>query len=326
MKKGVSNGKVLPIYGLLSHFPNIRALVVIHDREDLAAHTALQCALDKFPELECVTLQEKNYDPGFTHLPDPKVDVSATFFHHFLRAVLNVHATRIRSLRLHTLLPLHPDIYLQIRDGMPNLQSFTLSGNIDMELRARFEEPTPWACGKTGALKGFTLSRCELHPMYFTRNILSGVYGTHLKTVRIISCGTDDIEEFYTLPAFTRVPVLIDDLHLHHLLAWELSIMAFIPVHDMSITRLHPQAFIALPRLLQQRLPNTDGPSIGFSGLKRLRLSAKLALDGTWEKFDRSAKLAYEGLRERCELRGIELSLDAVVPASLHDPACTYIG
>ena len=326
VENGVSNDKVLPIYGLLSHFPNIRTLVIIHDREDVASHRALQCAVNKFPELERITVEEKKYNPGFTHLPHPNVDVSATFFHHFLRAVLNVHATRIRSLQLHTLLPLHPDVYLQIRDGMPNLQSFTLAGNIDMELRGQFEEPTPWASGKTGALKDFTLSRCELHTLYFTRNILSGVYGTHLKAVKIISCGTDDIEESYNLPAFTQIPVSIDDLRLHHALAWELSVMAFISVHDMSITRPHPQAFLELPSLLEEKLPNTDGLFVGFRGLKRLRLSAKLALDGTWEKFDRSAKLAYEELRERCELRGIELSLDAVEPPSLHDLVCTYIG
>lgn len=326
MENGISDDKVLPLYGLLSQFPNTRALTVIHDREDLASHTALQCALDKFPELECVTVQVKDYNPGFTHLPHPNVDSSATFFHHFLQAVLNVHASHIRSLHLHTLLPLHPDIYLQIRDGMPSLQSITFAGNIDMDLRGRFEEPTPWASGKTGALKDFTLSRCEIHSMYFTRNILSGVYGTHLKSMRIISCGADDIEESYTMPAFTLVPISIDNLHLHHPLAWELSVMAFIPVRDMSITRPHPQAFVELPNLLEERLPNTDGSFIGFSGLKRLRLSAKLALDRTWEKFDPSAKLAYEELRERCEVRGIELSLDAVEPASLHDIVCTYIG
>jgi hypothetical protein len=325
MENGISNDKVLPIYGLLSHLPNTRALTIIHDREDLASHTALQCTVDKFPVLECVTVQEKDYNPGFTHLPHPNVDVSATFFHHFLRAVLNVHANHIRSLHLHTLLPLHPAIYLQIRDDMPNLQSITLAGNIDMELRGQFKEPTPWASGKTGALKSVVLSRCELHSMYFTRNILSGVYGTHLKSVSIISCGTDS-EESSALSAFTLIPVSIDDLHLHHPLAWELAAMAFIPVRDMSITRPHPHAFVDLPSLLEERLPSTDGSFIGFNGLKRLRLSAKLALDSTWEKFDRSAKLAYEELRKRCELRGIELSLDAVEPASLHDVVCTYIG
>lgn len=325
-ENGFPNDEVLPIHGLLSHFPNTRALTIIHERRDLASHTALQCALDKFPELKCVTLQEKNYNPGFTHSPRPLVDVSATFFHHFLRAVLNVHGNHIRSLHLHTLLPLHPDIYLQIRDGTPNLQSFTLAGNIDMELRTRFEEPIPWASGKTGALKGFILSRCELHSTYFTRNILSGVYGAHLKSLTIISCGSDDIEETSTLPAFTRIPVSIDHLHLHHPLAWELAVMAVIPVREMSITRPHPQAFVELPGLLEERLPNTNGALIGFSGLKRLRLSEKLALDRTWEKFDQSAEVAYKALRGRCELRGIELSLDAVEPASLHDLLCTYIG
>jgi len=49
-------------------------------------------------------------------------------------------------------------------------------------------------------------------------------------------------------------------------------------------------------------------------------------LDRTWEKFDQSAEVAYKALRGRCELRGIELSLDAVEPASLHDLLCTYIG
>lgn len=326
VRTGGSNDGALPIYDLLSHVPNTRALTVIHDREDRASHPALQCAVDKFQGLECITVQEKNYDPGFTHLPHPNVDVSTTFFHHFLRAVLNVHAARIRSLHLHTLLPLHPDIYLQIRDGTPNLQFITFTGNIDITLQSQFEEPTPWASGKTGALKGLILSRCELHSMYFARNILCGAYGTRLKHMRIIACGTDNLHEAYTLSGLTLVPVSIDDLHLHHALAWELSVMAFIPVHDMSITRPHPEAFVELPNLLEERLPNTNGSMIGFSGLKRLRLSAKLGLEETWGKFDMSARLAYEELRTRCELRGIELTLDAVEPPSSHDRVCTYIG
>jgi hypothetical protein len=80
---------------------------------------------------------------------------------------------------------------------MPNLQFITFAGNIDATLQGRFEEPTPWASGKTGALKGLTLSRCELHSMYFARNVLCGVYGTRLKAVRIIACGTDNLEESY---------------------------------------------------------------------------------------------------------------------------------
>jgi len=326
MENGVSNDVALPIYELLSHLPNTRALTVIHDREDCAPHTALQCAVDNFPKLECVTVQEMNYDPGFTQSPQPNVDVSATFFHHFLRVVLNVHAARIRSLHLHTLLPLHPDIYLQIRDGAPNLQFITFAGNIDMTLQGRFEESTPWASGESGALKGLTLSRCELHSTHFARNILCGVYGTRLEDVRIIACGTDDLNYSHTPPDLTPVPVSIDNLHIHHPLAWELSVMAFVPVHDMSITRPHPGAFVKLPSLMEERLPNADGSIIGFNGLKRLRLSPKLALEETWEKFDRTARVAYEELRKRCELRGIELSLDAVDPASSHDRVCTYIG
>lgn len=94
----------------------------------------------------------------------------------------------------------------------------------------------------------------------------------------------------------------------------------------MTITRPHPEAFVDLASLLEERLPNIDGYMIGFSGLKRLRLSAKLALDETWGKFDVSARLAYEELRARCELRGIELTLDAVELPSSHDLVCTYIG
>jgi hypothetical protein len=271
-------------------------------------------------------VQEKDYDSGFTQLPHPNVDVSATFFHHFLRAILNVHAIQIRSLHLHTLLPLHPDIYLQIRDGMPNLQFITFAGNIDVGIQKLFEEPIIWASGKTGALQGLTLSRCELHSMFFVRNVLCGVYGTRLKDLKVIACGTDNLEESQTLAASTLVPVFLDTLHLHHPLAWELSAMAFIPVHDVSITRPHPDAFVELPSLLEDRLPDTDGTIIGFNGLKQLRLGAKLALDETWVKFDLSAEVAFEELKERCKSRGIELSLDAVEPASSHDRVCTYIG
>jgi hypothetical protein len=54
--------------------------------------------------------------------------------------------------------------------------------------------------------------------------------------------------------------------------------MAFIPVHDMSITRPHPEAFVELPSLLEERFARYRWPIMGFSGLKRLRLECEISI------------------------------------------------
>jgi hypothetical protein len=61
---------------MLPHMPNVRCLTVVHERDDCAPHTAFQQAVDKFLQLEEVTLREKNYDVSFDFLPPPTVEAS----------------------------------------------------------------------------------------------------------------------------------------------------------------------------------------------------------------------------------------------------------
>jgi len=326
LEYGLPNSENLPIYCALPYIPNLRSLTVVHEREDCAPHVALHRAIDEFPELEDVTLREKDYDISFDLLPLPNVEVTTTFFHHFLRTVLETHGKRIKSLHLSTLLPLHRSLYIKMRDETPNLRVATFAGNVDEALEEEFEAPIPWASGKSSSLKSLTFLNCHLHCGRFARNVLCGVYGTRLESATLMACGTTD-DNVLDIPA-TATPVhgLVHSMRLNHFDPWELSAMSLIPVRDLSLTRAHAQAFVDLPTILMMGLANTDNLHIGFKGLERLRLSPKLLLDDTWRRLDGEIKRAYEDLKEACAQRRVELSLDAVESTSSHDRVCTYIG
>ena len=326
LEYGLANSENLPIYHALSHMSNIRSLTVVHEREDPAPHVALHHALGKFTQFEGVTLRERDYDISFDLLPHPNVEVTATFFHHFLRTVLETHANRLKYLHLSTLLPLHSSLYVKLRDKAPNLRLVTFAGNIDEDLEDEFEAPIPWASGKTNSLKSLTFLNCHLHCGRFTRNVLLGVYGTQLESITLMACGTTDDDVLDVPPTSTPVHGSIDSMRLNHFDPWELSAMSIIPVRDLSLTRAHAQAFLELPLILMMGLGNTDNTHIGFKGLKRLRLSPKLSLEDNRIVLDEPIRQAYEDLKEACVQRGVELSLDAVESTSSHDRVCTYIG
>jgi hypothetical protein len=323
LEYGLANSENLPIYHALPYISNIRSLTVVHEREDSAPHVALHQALDKFTQLENVTLLERDYDTSFDLLPLPNVEVTTTFFHHFLRTVLETHANHIKSLHLFTLLPLHRSLYIKMRDEVPNLRLATFAGNIVDELENEFEAPIPWASGKTNSLKKLIFLNCHLHCGRFARNVLCGVYGTQLESATLMACGTTDDNVLDVPTTFTPVHGSIDSMRIDHFDQWELSAMSLIPVRDLSLTRAHAQAFVDLPTILMMGLVNSH---IGFKGLKRLRLSPKLSLEDTWGKLDEEIRQAYEELKEACVQRGVELSLDAVGSTSSHDRVCTYIG
>ena len=326
LENGLANSANLPIYCGLPYMSNLRSLTVVHEREDCAPHVALHHVVDKFSQLENVTLREKDYDVSFDLLPEPIVEVTRTFFYHFLRTVLETHANRLESLHLFTLLPLHRNLFIKIRDGTPNLRVITFAGNIDEEVADDFEDSIPWASGRSGSFKDLTLLNCHLHFVRFARNVLDGVYGTRLTNVTLMACGTTDTSTLDTPPTSTPVHGSIHSLHFNHFNPWELSAMSLIPVRDLSLTRAHPHAFLELPTLLMKALPNTDRSYIAFRGLERLRLSPKLSSEDTWKELGAGIRQVYEDLKEACALRGIELSLDAVESTSSHDRVCKYIG
>jgi hypothetical protein len=326
LEYGLANSDNLPIYYALPYMSNIRSLTVVHEREDCAPHVALHQVVDKFLQLENITLREKDYDMSFDPFPLPSVEVTTTFFHHFLRTVLETHANRITSLCLSTVLPLHCSTYVKIRDETPNLRLATFAGNIDEALEDKFEAPIPWASGKTNSLKRLTFLSCHLHCGRFARNVLCGVYGTRLESTTLMACGTPDDNVLDVPRTSTPVHGSIDSLRLDHFDPWELSAMSLIPVRDLSLTRAHAYAFAGLPTLLMMGLANTDNSHIGFKGLERLRLSPKLLLEDTWKSLDGGIRQTYEDLKEACMQRGVELSLDAVESTSSHDSEFRYIG
>jgi hypothetical protein len=292
--------------------PYTRSLTVVHDREDVASHTPLHQALDKFQHLEAVTLQERDYSPAFPYLPDPDVDVSQTFFHHFLANILKVHGHRLQSLHIYTLLPLDQVLYVKIRDATPDLRSVTFSGNINVALREVFGDPTPWVSGQTGSLKSLILDTCEgVHAGYFAQNVLRGVYGTRLMEAGIIACGASDDEKFVPSPP---IPALgsIDRFYIDHMFSWEMEALSRIPTRELSFTRLIPENFTQLPTLLSSAASSSDHTRVGFYGLERLRLSRGIASPKAWGNYPDECKAAYEELKDKhLPQRGIHLSLDA---------------
>ena len=299
------------IYQMLAKMPNIRALTVIHQREDIASDTALLSTINQFFQFESLTLQEWNYNPAFNSLPLPSVEVSQTFFHQFLHKVVEIHGHRLKVLHLSTLLPLSEDLYIKIRDFIPNLQQITLNGSIDAELHDQFSKPILWASGKTGSLESLTLNNCAgVHPGNFALNVIHGAYGKHLKSVRLIACGYGQGGPHPFPPASTPVETTVDRLHLDHMYGWELKALSLIPVQDLSLTTLFPDDILQLPALL----------ATGFAGMRKMRLIPRMASLESWENVSKEGGVAYKEVQQRCLDRGVQLSFDAVAWPN----ACTW--
>lgn len=302
LTSGSADGEALRVYQMLAHMPNVRVITVVHEREDIARHTALLTAINQFSNFETITLQERGYRAHFNSLPRRNVEVSRTFFHQFLHNIVKLHGHRLKALRLYTLLPLTGDLYSKIRDFTPNLRHITFTGNIPVDLRSQFSEPTPWASGKTGSLQSLTLHNCGgVHAGNFARNVLSGVYGNHLKSIDLIACGhRTDVP---SVPAAsTPGQAMVDCLHLDHMWGFELDAMSRIPVRDFSLTRSLPEDLPRLPELLVK----------GFAGMKRMSLISRMASFEAWEELSKATGDAHKELQERCKNRGIQLSFDAV--------------
>ena len=325
VEEGLDDGYRSLIYEIRSSLPNIRSLTIDHEREDVAKHAPLQQTVAQFAHLEEVILKERSHEIPFD-LPYQNVEVAATFFSHFLRSVLTVHGNHIKALHLYTLLPLDQYLYRNIRDSTPRLRMATFAVNIDVILRDDVGDPTPWACSSTGSLDALTLYYCRgVHAGAFARNILRGVYGTHLGNFKLIGCGHTETDIPF-IPPSNPVCASIDRLHFDHFSAWELSAMSRIPVRDLSVTQPELPAFVELSNLLAKGLSDADISELGFKGLERLRLSPKLARQDAWKTQDDRAKVAYEELKKVCLRRGIQLSCDAMDQKPCRSIWCGHVG
>ena len=303
----------LPICELLSSMPNVRSLTIIHRQQDVAKHTALQQAVEKFVRLEEIIIQDGGYSTNDINSPILRVAITETFFHIFLCRVLEVHGMHLRALHLYTPIPLHPLLYINIRDNTPNLRSITFTDNIGSDMEDVFAERTPWASGQLGNLESLTIQLCSgTHADQLVQNILHGVYGRRLKEVWFIRSGT------YTIripePPSFQVFASLERMHFEQINSQELSTIALLPIQDLSLTRVSHGAFCRLPMLLEGGSSRSGGVQPGFRGLKRLRLDPNFAYKMYGEASSDECKAAYKELCERSlPQRGIELSLDAEV-------------
>ena len=303
LQSGNTDDKKSPVYKMFAKMPNIRALTVIHEREDIASHTAFLTTINQFSQFESLTLQEWHHNPASNYLPIPRVEVSQTFFHQFLHKVVELHGHRLKVLHLSTPLPLSEDLYIKIRDFIPNLRQITFAGSINVELQAQFSKPILWAGGKTGSLESLTLRNCAgVHPGHFALNIIRGTYGDHLKSVRLIACGNSRTGIPPVPTASTAVKATVDHLHLDHMIGWELKALSLIPVQDVSLTTMFPDDILHLPALL----------ATGFEGMRKMRLTPRMALLEPWESVSKEGGAVYKEVQERCLDRGVQLSFDAV--------------
>ena len=303
----------LPISELLSSMQNVRSLTIFHRRHDSTKHTALQQAVEKFVRLEEVTIRGRSLDPDAIYIINRWVPTTESFIHIFLHKVLEVHGRHLRRLHLYMPLPLHPLLYIDLRDKTPNLRSITFGDNIGTDLEDEFAKPTPWASGQLGNLESLTFKKCTgTHADQLVQNILQGVYGRHLKEVCFIHSGRYRVH--IPEPPSFQLFASLEHLQFDHINLQELSTIALLPVQELSLTRIVHNALCRLPVLLEGGSSSSGGMQPAFRGLRRLRLSPKFADEMPPGRFPKECKAAYKELRERSlPQRNIQLSLDAVV-------------
>ena len=302
--------------------PNVQSLIIIHQRQDVAKHTPLQQAVEKFVRLEEITIEEDEYSPTYirTYSPGigsptpwptyPRSDATATFFHIFLHRVLEVHIRRLRAIHLHTCLPLHPQLFINLRDKALNLRSITFTDNIDAGMEDMFEEPIPWASAQLGHLENLTFRRCSgIDADRLVQNILQGVYGRRLKRVQSIQNGGRVVH--VPKPPSSQVFASLERLHYFRINLRELSTIALLPIQDLSLTYITKKAFRKLPMLLEGVSSSSRGRQPGFRGLRRLRLNPNYESEMFLKMLPAKCQAVYKELCERIlPQRGIRLSLD----------------
>jgi hypothetical protein len=203
---------------VLGHCRSLRKLTIQHQDHNTASYSLLVQALSTLTQLEALHILGSEYDVHSSLTSSHHI--SSTLNHRLLNTVFDHHCSRLRSLSLKCLTPLHASTYRKIRDTATHLREIDITRVIDVKLRSVLAEPQRWACA--GHLQHIHLAWCEgVHAAIFSNQLAAGVFG-HPRTVSLAVCGDDSDQEDLPRAPKWNIPRL-ELLELHYFAPWEMN-------------------------------------------------------------------------------------------------------
>ena|SRR5258706_3155317 len=237
---------------ILGHCHNVRCLSIFHERDN---NSKLQLLFDNIrnlsllEEIHIIDASEMGFWGAILASDAPN-----HLAHRLLNAVLDAHASHIRTITLFGVNPLTIATFEKIQHATPKLYRLDISHGLSVHHREVLATPTPWACAAN--LQHVRLIRCRgVHAAIFTRQLAAGVIG-HLRILYLSSCGTglDD----GTLPVATKwtIPAL-EVLELDCFAAWEMRYFAMIHVRKVFLSRVCQVDYMEDTQALITAMTNT---------------------------------------------------------------------
>ena len=269
--------------GILSGTPQLRALTITYDKNDLS-HSHL---LSITPRLSAVTsitfLEAADGMPSPDLAPD---ECSEHIVHHFLAAMIKHHGRNLRSIRLFGTLKIDQSLFIQLRENTPNLQTLVIRRTLSLELSSLFREPKPWSCAAT--LQSLILIQCCIPSQYIATQLALGTFGS-IRHCSLFACGDPTDNQSLRTTATWRVPPL-DTLRIDHFLDWEVDSLSIISTRVLIATRVEREHLICLmwkpsafPQVAQVRISN-EWSVYDLYDLRRAAASRGAEVITDWDK------------------------------------------
>jgi hypothetical protein len=216
---------------VLGHCRSLKKLTIEYEDHDTASYSLLVQALSTLTQLEALHILRSEY---YVYSSLTSYHISSALNHRLLNAIVDHHCSRLRSLSLNSLTPLHASTYRKIRDTATHLREIYVTRDIDVELRSVLAEPQRWACA--GHLQHIRLVDCQgVHAAIFSNQLAAGIFG-HPRTVYLSACGDNSDQEDLPRAPKWNIPRL-ELLQLDHFALWEMNYLGQIHTQVVRINQ-----------------------------------------------------------------------------------------
>lgn len=274
---------------VLDHCDAVRRLTIFHERDDTSKPQQLLDNIRNLSSLEEIHIIDA--DEWLDFWDDISVrDAPSHLAHRLLDAVLDAHASRLRTITLFGVTPLTIATFEKIQRTTPKLNRLEFIRGLDVHHRESLAAPTAWACAAN--LQHVSLTRCRgAHAAIFTQQLAAGAIG-RLRTLYMSICGARSDDETLPKPGATKwtIPPL-EVLELDHFAAWEMHHFAMIHARKVFLSRVWKLAGMRGAKALIMAMTDTTT----FPGAIELHVTPE------WSDQD------FDDLRTECFKRGIKV-------------------
>jgi len=241
--------------------PNIRKLIIYYHQNDYYGHPRLLQAFSNLPHLDSIDTRDALFKADADYGETTQTTVSKTWWNRLVQYFLDNYPSRLRSVRLYGMSPLHLAAFCKIRDRLPALEYLDLTMSIGLDLRDAFAYQTRWK----SSLTRLVLRQCTgVHVTVVANHVASGVFG-NLQYLTLSMCGHASDDPDLALPPHNDLSWLISTMQrveIDHADHWRVAALARLHVRELVLSRVPRKTELLVAQ--RERL---------FSGLEKLSIS-----------------------------------------------------